>query len=130
MLYLLQILLHIHKLILMIRNTHDPVKPCENEGLVIFLISEELKSRRFFSTLQNLGLENSYYQPHLDEAILAATGLTDERNETFDFYCAVMDEHAGKIGINKESVAGQAREALARLKGFLPGPQAGAQPLL
>jgi DNA-binding transcriptional regulator PaaX len=37
---------------------------------IVFLIGEELKSRRFFSTLQKMGLDDSYYQPHLDEAIL------------------------------------------------------------
>lgn len=86
-----------------------------NNELVIFLISEELKSRRFFTSLQHLGLDDSYFQPHLDEAILACLGLNDDTNATFDFYCSVMNEHAVKIGIKKELVEEQASEVYEKL---------------
>jgi hypothetical protein len=86
-----------------------------DKDLILLLISEELKSRRFFNTLQLLGLEDSYYQPHLDEAILTCLGLNDQSNETFDFYSAVMDGHAGLIGIKKELVEEQAWEVYEKL---------------
>lgn len=44
----------------------------------------------FFNTLQQLGLHDSYYQPHLDEVILECLGLNDGTNDTFDFYCAII----------------------------------------
>lgn len=82
---------------------------------VLFLIGEELKSRRFFNTLMDLGLDNAYYQPHLDEAILACLGLTDDTNETFDRYSRVMNEHAQKIGIKPESVKAEAKHVYETL---------------
>lgn len=82
---------------------------------ILTLISEELKSRKFFNTLLELGLDNSYYQPHLDEAILSCLGITDENNETYDFYYAVMNEHAEKIGIKEESVLEQAKEVYSKI---------------
>lgn len=86
-----------------------------NETLALFLIGEELKSRRFFNTLQALGLDNSYYQPHLDEMILRCVGLTDESNETFEFYSAVIDEGAGRIGVKQEEVSEEAKMVYERL---------------
>jgi hypothetical protein len=87
-----------------------------SESLLLALISEELKSRKFFGTLQQLGLDNAYYQPHLDAVIMQGLGLSEESNETLDFYYAVMEEHAGKIGIKQESVTEQAEVVLAKLK--------------
>lgn len=86
-----------------------------NEKHVITLICEELKSRKFFNTLQQLGLDDSWYQPHLDEAILSCLGINDHTNETFDFYYAVMNEHAEKIDKSIESVLTQAKEVHAKL---------------
>jgi len=95
-------------------TTNHPGMDANN--LVLTLISEELKSRRFFNTLQEMGLEDSYYQPHLDEAILNCLGLNDERNETFDFYSSVMNEHAERIGIKSESVYAEAKVVLNKLR--------------
>ena len=96
-----------------ITNLHS-----ESTDLIVFLIGEELKSRKFFNTLQQLGLDNSYYQPHLDEAIMAGVGLTDESNTTQDFYYHVMEAHAEKIDIKEETVKEIAKLAYAKLKGI------------
>lgn len=85
------------------------------ESFLLSLISEELKSRKFFNTLLELGLDNSYYQPHLDEAILSCLGITDESNATLDFYFTVMNEHAEKIGVKEESVVEQAKVVYSKL---------------
>lgn len=77
--------------------------------LVLFLIGEELKSCRLAQGLDLAGFDYSPFQPHLDSAILAALGLTDERDETYAFYFGVMEEHAKKIDQHNETVA---REAL------------------
>lgn len=86
-----------------------------NEQLLLALIAEELKSRRFFGTLQQLGFEDSHYQPHLDHLIMQGLGL-DEANATFDFYFRTMDEHAAKLGIKEEETAAQAKEVFDKLK--------------
>lgn len=88
------------------------------EALVLALLAEELKSRRFFNTLAEVGMDFSYYRPHLDEVILGLVGLNDEANDTFDFYCRVMDEHAGKIGIREETVREQAGMVYNKLLEF------------
>lgn len=82
---------------------------------ILFLIGEELKSRKFFNLLQELGLDDSYYQPHLDDPILEGLGLNDDRDDTFHFYSSLMDEHAAIIGPEKESIREQARAVYARL---------------
>jgi len=94
------------------------MKPLDNTAHLLFLIGEELKSRRFFNTLQELGLDDSYFQPHLDDAIMACLGLDAARNETLDRYFAIMNDHATRIDIKRESVALEAREAYDKLKGM------------
>lgn len=79
-----------------------------NEQLVLLLIGEELKSRKFFNTLQELGLDNSQYQPNLDDAILSCIGLSDNSNETLDFYYATMEKHASRIEGNRQSIETEA----------------------
>jgi hypothetical protein len=100
-------------------NSSSPSSQPQATGLTLLLIAEELKSRRFFNTLLKLGLNDSCYQPHLDEAIFTCLGIRDDSNETFDSYCLIMDSHAEKIGVNKESVEEEAREALARLRNLV-----------
>jgi hypothetical protein len=74
----------------------------------LFLIKEELKSRKFFNSLSKLGLDNSYYQPNLDELIMQHIELTDQSNETYDFYYAIMEKYSMHIEPNEESVMQQA----------------------
>lgn len=78
--------------------------------LILFLIGEELKSCRLAQGLEQAGFDYSPFQPHLDSAILAALGLTDERDETYAFYFRVMEEHAMKLEPKNDSVI---QEALA-----------------
>lgn len=66
-----------------------------------------------------LGMGHSYFRPNLDEVILACVGLNDERNETMEYFCSVMDAHAQQIGTKKESVKEQAQLVYSRL--VVPG---------
>ncbi|HTJ50522.1 MAG TPA: hypothetical protein VL443_13770 [Cyclobacteriaceae bacterium] len=74
----------------------------------LFLIKEELKSRKFFNSLSTLGLDNSYYQPNLDELIMQHVELTDQSNETFDFYYAIMEKYSKHLEPNEDSITQQA----------------------
>ena len=60
--------------------------------LTLFLIGEELKSRKFFNALRTVGLDHSYYQPHLDEAILTSVGLDDDSDEVFELYYTEVEK--------------------------------------
>lgn len=88
----------------------------ESERLIIALISAELKSRKFFNTLQDLGLDDSWCQPHLDDIILSCLGLKNVSDETFDFCYDLIDTHAQKIDQSNTSVQKQARVVYAKLK--------------
>lgn len=87
------------------------------EELVLCLIKEELKGRKFFDTLQHLGLDDSWCQPRLDDLILTCLGLNDNTDETFDYYYTVMNEHAALIDEDSESVEKQSKEAYSKLIG-------------
>jgi hypothetical protein len=83
--------------------------------LTLFLIREELKSRKFFNGLLELGLDDCYYQPHLDELIMANVGLDDNQDKTFDFYYAIMEKYSQKIEPDKDSITEQAFNAYTEL---------------
>jgi hypothetical protein len=97
------------------KSNQNPATSLSVEEIVLMLISEELKSRKFFSTLQDLGLDDSWCQPHLDDTILYCLGIKDNQNETFDFYYAVMNEHAEKIDKSMETVTEQAKAVYKKL---------------
>lgn len=86
--------------------------------LVLFLIGEELKSCRLARGLDQAGFDYSPFQPHLDSAIMAALGLTDERDETYAFYFSVMEEHAEKIDQHSETIAREAMNVYRILLGY------------
>lgn len=98
-----------------LKNNPSETSMPTNEEHILFLIAEELKSRKFFNTLQELGLDDSWYQPHLDEAILTCLGLNDNTNETFDYYYTIMNEHAALIDKSTASVEEQARVVYVKL---------------
>lgn len=85
------------------------------ERFLLMLISEELKSIKFFKALMALGFDNAYCRPHLDEAILTCLGITKESNKIYDFYFAVMNEHAERIGVKAEHVAEEAKAVCRKL---------------
>lgn len=85
--------------------------------LTLLLIREELKSRKFFNALEQLGLTDSPCQPHLDDAILSALNLDDDEDETFTWYSRIMEEHCQRITHQKDSATQQALEVYWKLKG-------------
>jgi hypothetical protein len=83
--------------------------------LTLYLITEELKTRKFFNGLLDLGLDNCPYQPNLDKLIMAYVGLPDDVDNAFDFYYDVIEKHSKLITANKESAAQQALEVYVTL---------------
>ncbi|HEX7015360.1 MAG TPA: hypothetical protein VF191_07580 [Cyclobacteriaceae bacterium] len=93
----------------------DPGNGPDNAALALTLIGEELKSRKFFNTLHELGFEYSFFQPHLDHPILYSIGLDPGNDDVFDFYSDLMDKHSQLIGAEAKSVSAQAKEVYATL---------------
>lgn len=98
------------------KKDYPHVSAPERSALALYLICEELKSRKFFSGLQRLGLDYCFYQPHLDKPILAAAGL-EESDEVYKFYFRLIERCSRKLREEDESVTRQARrvwDALVR----------------
>jgi hypothetical protein len=92
-----------------------PVKFPRRAGLALFLIKEELKSRKFFNTLHKVGLDHSHFQPHLDELILRSMGMDGEADEVFDFYYELMEKHSRRIRAERDSVEKEAFKVYVEL---------------
>jgi hypothetical protein len=87
----------------------------DNAAFALMLIAEELKSRKFFNALHELGFEYSFFQPHLDRPILQSIGLDPSNDDIFDFYSDLMDKHSKLISAETKSVNAQAEEVYATL---------------
>lgn len=96
---------------------------------ILYLIKEELKSRKFFNALQTVGLDGSYFQPHLDTFILKSLDMDDDTDETFDTYYKIIERRSEIIEANDYSITKQALEVYNELlivkKGLVNGKKAG-----
>ncbi len=81
----------------------------------LYLIKEELKSRKFFRTLQDMGLDDCPFQPHLDTLILNNLGMDEDTGEIFDAYYEIMERRSQKIDAGNDSMMNQALEAYNEL---------------
>lgn len=92
-----------------LRNSIYPLIKLPSEVQVpIYLIKEELKSRKFFRALQEMGLDDCYYQPHLDTLILRSLDMDDDSDETFDAYYKIIEHRSKKISTDNDSIMKQA----------------------
>jgi hypothetical protein len=81
----------------------------------LYLIKEELKSRRFFEGLHKVGVDDIYFQPHLDKLILKSVGLDDGTDETSEFYFKVMERRSKKVLADNDSIVTQALKVYMEL---------------
>jgi hypothetical protein len=72
--------------------------------LTLYLIREELKSQKFFDTLSKAGIDDVYYKPRLGKAILMTMEMDDGKDETFEFYYALIEKRAKKIEMDVEII--------------------------
>jgi hypothetical protein len=87
--------------------------PAETQT-TLFLIREELKSRKLFDALHQAGLDDCYFQPHLDSLILKTMGI-DHSDETFNLYNDIMEKRSVKISADRESIMKQVMKAYHEL---------------
>jgi len=98
------------------RFTYPLVKLPSDIQVTLCLIKEELKSRKFFNALQEMGLDDCYFQPHLDELILRSLDMDDDSDKTFDAYYEIIERRSKKIDADKDSIMKQALKAYMDLK--------------
>lgn len=91
------------------------VKVPDDIQIVVYLIIEELKSRKLFSALREVGLDDCYFQVHLDSLIMRKIGLDDGQDETSRAYSDIMDKRARKIEADRASIVRQAWKAYHEL---------------
>lgn len=98
------------------KNPRYPlVKLSSNVQIVLSLIKEELKSRKLFEVLYEVGMGDCYFQPHLDHLILLHIGMDDGTDETFARYSDIMDNRCQKITADMPSIEKQALKAYTEL---------------
>jgi len=61
--------------------------------LLLFLIKEDIKSRKFFNGLRELGLDDAWYGSELSTLIIAYAGLDSESDAHTDFYYHLTCRH-------------------------------------
>lgn len=83
--------------------------------LPVFLIKEELKSRKLFQLLQEVGTTESDFEPHLDSLIFQVIGLDDDDDRISDKYFDIMEKRSKKLEADKDSIAKQAFKAYHEL---------------
>lgn len=81
----------------------------------LYLIKEELKSRKLFHALHEVGLDDCYFQPHLDSLILRSVGMDDGTDETFSIYDEIIEKRSKKIEGHYDSIMKQAFKAYQEL---------------
>lgn len=92
-----------------IKDPHNPlVKLPSDIQLSLYLIKEELKSRKLFHALHQVGIDDCYFQPHLDFLILESFGLDDGSDEIFNVYDNILEKRSKKIDADNDSVMRQA----------------------
>lgn len=81
----------------------------------LYLIKEELKSRKLFHALHEAGLDDCYFQPHLDTLILRSVDMDDGTDETFGMYYNIIDKRSKKIEADNDSIMKQALKVYMEL---------------
>lgn len=99
-----------------LRKMHYPlVKFPSDIQIALFLIKEELKSRKLFHALHEAGLDDCYFQPHLDTLILRSVDMDDGTDETFGLYYDIIDKRSKKIEADNDSIMKQALKVYMEL---------------
>ncbi|MBL0740992.1 hypothetical protein [Chryseolinea lacunae] len=75
-----------------------------NTEIVLYLLKEELKMNRFFTDLDNMGVQNhSDYQLELSPLVFACMGL-EGSDETFERYVLLLIKHTENVGPDNDTL--------------------------
>ena len=76
--------------------------------MALFLIAEELKSRKFFNGLRNLGLDDCSYEHHFNSPIAHYMDLEDHSDTMYSRIDDLLEKHSSKVNADDgESVMRQ-----------------------
>lgn len=95
----------------MLQPKYPFVKIPKEIDIVLFLIKEELKTRKLFNTLNQIGLGDCEYEPHLDKLIMNLLDIDDGTDQTFGIYFEIIERRSHKIKDSGESAIKQAIKA-------------------
>jgi hypothetical protein len=91
------------------------VKLPQKLDLILYLIREELKSEKLFHIINDLGMGDCPYQPHLAKAILAQLNLDDGSDEIYNFYYQLIQKCCTKIQGDQKSLMKQTMKVYVEL---------------
>ena len=92
------------------------IKLPKNVEMALFLIGEELKTRKFFNGLRNLGLDDCSYEHHFNSPIAHYMGLEDHSDTMYSRIDDLLEKHAEKVDADdSESVMKQVLRAYVDL---------------
>ncbi|MBK7652180.1 MAG: hypothetical protein IPJ20_17720 [Flammeovirgaceae bacterium] len=91
--------------------TYPLIKMPIDIQIPLYLIKEELKSRKLFHMLQELGMTDCDFEPHLDSLILQIIGLDEDDDNVSDKYFDVMERRSKKIEADRDQIMKQAVKA-------------------
>jgi hypothetical protein len=90
----------------------------DNIQIILALIGEELKSYKFFNSLREIGLDDSFYQSNLSSLILSKAGFYEESDEVSDYYFNLLSRYSQQLEPKDASVKQQALEVYLDLLAF------------
>jgi len=82
----------------------------------IRLIQEELKSRKFFNLLREVGLSDCIYEPHLGDVILTSMKLNSGSDKMNNYFFELIERHSRKVRPFDDSLIKQATEVYEKLQ--------------
>ncbi|MBL0741424.1 hypothetical protein [Chryseolinea lacunae] len=98
------------------KNLRYPlVRLSEDTQSTLFLIREELKSRKLFHALHKVDFDDCYFLPHLDSLILKELGLDDLSDDEFAIYSEILERRGKKIEADNDAVMKQTLRAYYEL---------------
>lgn len=72
-----------------------------NVEVTLFLIKEELKTRKFFNGLSQIDLDGSFYQADLSQLVLTTIGFDERPDDLYDFYFRLMERHSERLSLTR-----------------------------
>lgn len=89
-----------------------------HKQVTIYLIEQQLKSRRFFDDLERIGLGPYDFEPNLDHLILKNVELDDGTDKTYMRYSKILDKHSGQLKPEFRAIQRQAVKMYNELMTF------------
>jgi hypothetical protein len=93
-----------------LKNSPYPLIRIPNDiQIPLYLIKEELKCRKLFHILEEAGMTDCDFEPHLDSLIFRIIGLDDDN--VSDKYFDIMERRSKKIEGDNDHIMKQAIKA-------------------